>query len=316
MESRDRRLAALAARQRGLVHRRQLHALGFGDAAIARLVAAGRLHRIHAGVYAVGHSSLPREARLLAAVLACGPGALLSHRSAGWVWRLCEDSAVRIDVTVPSRHRRASHAPIAVHRSRRPLEADEHDGLPVTSVARTLVDLAEVLPSDRALEKAVERSIETRRFDAVAVEAAIAAHGPGRRGPARLRRLLLVHDAEATFTRSALEDAVLELCDAHGLPRPLTNLRVAGHEVDCAWPGARLIVEADSWTHHRSRSAFERDRRRDAALVEAGWRVVRLTHDRVHREAADTAALLGRLLRWVQPHPTGGRNVTQRPPPV
>ena len=290
---RDLALAQLADAQHGIVAARQLAAIGLDKDAVARRAHVGRLRPIHRAVYAVGHTSLTVPGRYLAAVLACGDGAVLSHHSAASLWDLRQSAHARIDVTVPFTSGYRTTKAIAVHRSRRPVESTVRDGIPVTTVARTLADLADTL-RDRQLEKAVEQAVLTGRLDLREV-AAVARTAPGRRGPARLLRLLGSHDAEATFTRSSLEDAVLELCDEYGITRPLTNVVVAGYEVDCVWPDARLIVEADSWRHHSSRVAFERDRRRDAHLAALGWRVVRLTYDRVTTERAGVAALLLRL---------------------
>jgi very-short-patch-repair endonuclease len=199
-------------------------------------------------------------------------------------------------VTVPTTAGRRAPAEVAVHRTRRPLEVSSRDRIRVTTPMRTLADLADTLP-DRQLEKAIEQAHVLRLLDIAAVEAIAREHGPGRRGPRRLQRVVRAHDAEGTRTRSELEDALLVLCDRHGLPRPRTNVVVEGHEADFAWPEQRLLVEADSWRHHSSRASFEADRRRDAHHTVHGWRVVRLTYARVTGEADATARLLARLLR-------------------
>jgi very-short-patch-repair endonuclease len=288
-------LAQLASRRHGIVTRPQLLVLGFTDSAIARLVHSGRLHRLYPGVYAVGHTCVTREGRLLAAVLACGFGAVLSHHSAASLWTVHPYRGSRIHVTVPAASGRRPTDVIAVHRSRHLVEATVHQGIPVTTPARTLADLAETLP-DRQLEKALEQAHALGLLDAGAIDAVAAAQGRGRRGPIRLARVMRSHDAEHTHTRSELEDALLELCDRYRIPRPRTNVQIAGYEADFAWPGHRLIVETDSWRHHSSRTAFERDRRRDAQHTAEGWRVVRLTHARVTGEGDAVARLLRRLL--------------------
>jgi predicted transcriptional regulator of viral defense system len=201
-------LAHLAAQQFGVVSRGQLHALGFANGAIQRNVAAGRLHRRHRGVYAVGHTVIGRHGAYLAAVLACGPGAVLSYRSAAALWGLRPSDASRIDVTVPHTCGVRTSAAIVVHRSRRPVKATTHDGIPVTTPGQTLADLATALPR-RALEKVAEAA-EAKRLH---VEVDVA--HPGAK---RLGEVLAAHDLDTT-TRSGLEDAFLALCDAHGIRR-------------------------------------------------------------------------------------------------
>jgi very-short-patch-repair endonuclease len=273
---------------------RELAALGFDRYAVRRRLSVGRLHRLYPGVYAVGHTVLSVAGRYRAAVLACGRGAVLSHRSAAAHWGLMPAAAGRcVDVTVPFSSGVRSRAGIRVHRSRKPVEATTRDAIPVTTPARTLADVAEAL-SRRALEKAVEQAHALRLLDAREVAAVARAHR-GRAGPARLARLLREHDVEQT-TRSPLEDAFLELCDAHDIERPVVNARVEGLEVDFHWPRARLIVEADGRRHHRTAAAFERDRARDALLTAAGWRVVRFTDRQVRAAPGAVAGLLRRLL--------------------
>ena len=288
-------LARLAARQHGVVDRDQLRALGFTDEAIARLIRAGRLHRLYPGVYAVGHVVLTLRGRLLAAVLAGGPGAVLSHHSAAELQALRYDAGARIHITVPAASGRRSRPGLVLHRTRRPIESTIVDGIPVTTPMRTLADLAETLPR-RQLEKAVEQAHVLKLLDVAAIDRIAATHGAGRRGPKRLQALVRSHDAEHTRTRSQLEDALLELCDTYDLPRPSTNVVIEGYEADFAWLDRRLIVETDSWRHHSSRARFEHDRVRDAHHTAHGWRVVRLTYARLTDEPDAVAALLRRLL--------------------
>ena len=219
----------------------------------------------------MGHTNLSRNARYLAAVLAAGDRAVLSHRSAAILWGIHRSNAARIDVTVPRTCGFRSTRTIAVHRPRRPPELTTHAGIRVTTPGRTLQDLAFAVPR-RTLEKAAEMA-EALRLDAV------------------LER----HDLDTT-TRSPLEDEFLELCDRHGIPRPLVNTHVEGFEVDFVWPDARLIVETDSHTYHGTADAFERDRARDARLTAAGWRVVRFTRRQVRFDDAVVADLLQLLV--------------------
>ena len=282
----DERLAKLATAQYGVVSIAQLHELGLTRDAVARRVQAGRLHRLHRGVYAVGHTVLNRNARYLAAVLAAGDGAVLSHRSAAILWGIHRSNAAKIDVTVPRTCGFRSTRTIAVHRPRLPPIAMTHAGVRVTTPGRTLQDLATAVPR-RMLEKAAEMAEALRLH----VEL-----DPDHPGDARLAAVLDQHDLDHT-TRSPLEDDFLELCDRYAIPRPLVNTVVEGFEVDFVWPEARLIVETDSRTWHDTADAFERDRVRDARLTAAGWRVVRFTRRRVRTEPAVVADLVRTLLR-------------------
>ncbi len=282
---RDERLAKLATEQQGVVGVGQLYMLGFDRDAVARRVTAGRLHRVHRGVYAVGHTVLNRNARYLAAVLAAGDDAVLSHRSAAILWGIHRSDAAKIDVTVPRTCGFRSTRTIAVHRPRLPPIAMTHAGVRVTTPGRTLQDLATAVPR-RMLEKAAEMAEALRLH----VEL-----DPDHPGAARLANVLDHHDLDHT-TRSPLEDDFLELCDRYAIPRPLVNTVVEGFEVDFVWPEARLIVETDSRTWHDTADAFERDRVRDAQLTAAGWRVVRFTRRRVRTEPAAVADLVRTLL--------------------
>jgi hypothetical protein len=275
---RDVRLAELARRQHGVVGAGQLRALGFDRDAIARRARSGRLHRLHRGVYAVGHTILKPEGRWLAAVLACGDGAALSHRSAAALWGIRPTAAARIDVTVPRTSGVRSSSAIAVHRPRRTPQTTTRHGIPVTTAGQTLADLAIGLPR-RDLEKAVERA-EVRRLDL-----AVSDDHPG------TQRLRDVRPLPVT-TDSPLEDAFLALCDAHGIPRPLVQPIVEGYRVDFCWPEHRLIVETDGYEHHGTRAAFERDRAKDAQLTVRGWRVLRFTEPQVRGGAPSCAVVV------------------------
>jgi very-short-patch-repair endonuclease/predicted transcriptional regulator of viral defense system len=275
-------LAALAARQHGVVATWQLRELGFSRGAIAHLVAAERLHRLYRGVYAVGHTALHPHGRLMAATLACGPDAVLSHRDAAAVWGLRPSARPATDVTVPGLSRHGQRG-ITIHRTRS-LPQDERavrDGLPVTTVARTLLDLAEVIDRHQ-VRRAFEEAERLRLFDLRALKELARRHH-GRRGLAVVNELL-AEAVEPPVTRSELERRFLELCHEAGLPAPQVNTQVAGFEVDMAWPEARLVVELDGHEFHRTRAAFERDRARDAALQVAGHRVLRVTNRRMARE--------------------------------
>jgi very-short-patch-repair endonuclease len=287
-------VANLAARQHGVVAHRQLIELGLRPKAIQYRLATGRLHRVYPGVYAVGHRALSRHGRWLAAVLACGEQALLSHRSAAALWGLRRGAPGRIDVTAPGRSRHGLPG-IAVHRVRRlhPDDRARRESIPVASVARTLLDLAEVLGSQE-LERAFEDAERLRLLDLRAIDG-VMRRSRGRRGLRPLRKLL-ADLAPAPHTRSELERSFVELCRDHELRAPGINALVNGYEVDMLWPEQRVIVELDGHAFHHTRAAFERDRLRDAALQLAGYRVVRLTWLRLAREPAAVADLVRRLL--------------------
>lgn len=269
-------IADLAARQHGVLSRRQLLETGVSKEMIRYRVAIKRLHRVYAGVYAVGHPLLSPHGRYLAAVLAGGEGAVLSHRSAAALWGLRPPASGPIDVTIPRGGSRRRPG-IAIHASRS-LPIDEVtavDGVPCTSLARTLIDLAAVV-TPRALARALEQSLILRLFDRTAMEAALAGAG-GRRGAGTLRRLLAELADEPPPTRNELERRFLELVRSADLPIPVVNGLVAGYEVDFHWPEQRLIVETDGRATHDTALAFERDRRRDLALELVGWHVLRIS---------------------------------------
>ncbi len=281
----DRAIAALALRQHGVVSRRQLRELGVDDNAVAYRVRTGRLHRLHRGVYAVGHAAVGVRGRWMAATLACGPGAALSHASAGALWELRSSAAARTDVTVPNAAGRTD-ARLRVHRSST-LYADEvttRDGIPATTPARTILDLAAGLQR-RPLERLLDQAENLRLADRPSLEALARAH-PGHRGARELERALQTHVPGSTITRSELEERFLALCRELGLPQPRVNVHVADLEVDFLFQAADLIVETDGYRYHRTRDQFERDRQRDALLAQAGYRTLRFTHRQVTSEPA------------------------------
>jgi very-short-patch-repair endonuclease len=286
------RLAALAKRQHGVVTWAQLLDLGLGPHGIAERVRTGRLHRIHRGVYAMSPARLRTEGYWLAAVLACGPGAVLSHRSAASLWEIRPSAAQAIDVTVASRAGRKRRRRLLVHRSIR-LTAEEvvtREGIPVTTVARTLLDLADVLPA-QALKRAIDEAEYRGRFDLASLHAVVQAN-PGRRGA----KLLDLATEPAQRTRSDLEDDFLAFCRRHRLPRPNVGATIGGYEVDFVWPDAYLIVETDGLAAHRTRRAFEDDRKRDRRTLRAGYRTVRLTDRAMRDDGLEVAEALRDLL--------------------
>jgi predicted transcriptional regulator of viral defense system len=287
----DRTIARLATKQHGVVARRQLEAIGLGRGAVAHRVSAGRLHRVHRGVYAVGHRVLTVDGKRMAAVLAAGPGAVLSHASAASLWEIRPSAAARIDVTVRGAGGRAKRPGLRIHRaaSLRDDELTQHRGIRVTTVARTLLDLASSLPR-RALERALDEAEIKQLYDRRELEAMARAHA-GERGAGALAEAL-THAAGTTPTKSELEELVLAICDDHGIERPQVNAEIAGLEVDFVFVDRKLVVEADSWQFHRSRRAFERDRERDAILARAGYRTLRFTHRQLTREPALVATTI------------------------
>jgi very-short-patch-repair endonuclease len=272
-------VARLAERQWGVVSVAQLRALGVGRSAITRRVTAGLLHRLHPAVYVLGHTALRAEGHRLAAVLACGPGAVLSHRSAASSWGLLSTDQTRIDVTAP----RGRHgAPgIRLHRSRS-LDAQDtthHQGIPVTTVHRTLLDLAATArPSE--LERALAQSERLQLYDHRAIQATIARNN-GHRGTHVLAQATT---RKPRWTKNEWEAEFLDLIRKAGLPEPETNeaFHVEGHglcEPDYHWPQHRVIVETDGFETHGTRAAFHADRAKDAVLTASGYRVLRFTRD-------------------------------------
>ena len=265
----DARVARLAAAQRGAVSREQLLILGLSRGAVDRRVQAGRLHRLHRGVFAVGRSDLQPLGREIAALLACGPGATLSHFSAAHVWGFGRPRDGLVDVVVRTKGR--DQAGIAAHRDAlAPAEVRVRAHLRVTSPARTLLSLAGAV-SQSELEQMVGSAI---RQSLTTTEELQAASATRRRGARRLREV--VEDGPA-FTRSEAERRFLDLVRRSGLPRPDVNATIAGHEVDFAWREQRVVVEVDGVAFHSDRRTIEHDHERDADLDAAGFRVVRAT---------------------------------------
>jgi hypothetical protein len=259
---------------------------------------AGSLHRVQQGVYSVGHRLLPRNGHLLAAVLACGPDAVLSHRSAAVLHGLLSELGNRTHVIAPNRRGR-SPAGIAAHRDGTLTATDRTilDGIPCTSVARTLLDLAG--SKDRGLRYAITQAEVERKFDLREVEELLR-RSKGRRGIRRLRLAIALHDPREQLTRRELEARFLDLCQKYGLPLPEVNghLVVDGISMmpDFIWRDAGLIVEADSRRVHGTVAAFEKDRRRDQLLTAAGWTVIRCTWRQVLDEPEALVATVRTLL--------------------
>ncbi len=284
------RVARLAAEQWGVVDLAELRALGLSERAVLGRVRAGRLHRVHHGVYAVGHAALPLEGRFLAAVKACGPGAVLSHHAAAALHGVLDPEDRRVEVTVTGTGGRARPG-LLVHRTHTlgPRDVGRCAGIPCTSPARTLLDLAARLDR-RALRSAVRRAQALQRVNVRELLEVLERRRPCR-GAARLARVLATGPAP---TRSVLEDVVLDLVLAAGLAPPDVNvpLRLAGRRVvpDFRWPAARLVVEADGAAWHDHKLAREDDAERQALVEAHGDRVVRVTWDQVIERPAQTLA--------------------------
>jgi hypothetical protein len=277
--------------------------------AVHKRAAAGRLHRIHRGVYAIGHDALSPDGRRMAAVLACGLTAVLGYRSAADLYNIIDDGRSRFDVIVPGRGGgRRGPAVVHVHRTRRldPCDIAQIRGLPVTTLARTLVDLADVVGLER-LQHAVHEAEVLRILDVAAVREAMA-RLPGRRGTANLDAALGVSTPDPD--NSKFVAAYLRLCNRHGLPRPETTAHLdAGlpllSQIDLYYPDARLVIELDGEQTHLTRKRFHSDRRRDAGLAARDIQTLRYTWTRVTRESAQVAAEV-RAVRAIRLSRRGG----------
>lgn len=290
----DKAVAAVARLQRGLISREQLRAVGLGRGAIEHRLARGRLHRVRRGVYQVGHSAGPPLVREIAALLAYGPGSVLSHRTAAVQWQLLSPSSGPVSVTILGRD--AGMRPgVRRHRVGRLVAADLRlrDGLPVTAPASTLLDLAGET-NHRDIERAVNEALVQRLVSMGDLRSVLERRG-GRPGSPVLRRLVDKLE-EPSLTRSEAEVRMLELLRRTGLPLPRTNVKVGRYEVDMLWRQERLVVEIDGFAFHSTRAAFERDRRRDADLQARGLKVMRVTWKQIVEEPEATLVRVARLL--------------------
>lgn len=258
--------------QHGVISVSQLRYVGVGRNGVRRRVEAGRLHRLHRGVYAVGHVAPSNEARWMAAVLASGQGAVLSHGSAAALWDLLRPISGLVDVSVPTQAGRTSRKRIRLHRcaSLGLGQVTLHRRIPVTTPARTIADLQTSLPP--RLVRRATRQAEMKGFS-------------------------LGSGVEADGTRSDLEEDFLQLCRRHGLPEPRVNVRIGRWMVDFLWPVERLAVETDSHRWHRGSVAFEDDHQRDLDLRRRGYAVRRFTERQVREDASRVVADLRDALR-------------------
>jgi very-short-patch-repair endonuclease len=292
----DRRIAAVAKPQHGVIARGQLLGMGLSPGDLRGRITRGSLIPLHRGVYAVGHLALTREARWMAAVLACGPGAVLSHRSAARLWGILPGSGSAIDVTRP----RTSRKRPGIRTYRAIVPDDEVEvllGIPLTAVFRTILDLAGG-SAPREVEKALNEA-EFRGLPGLRSLAELLARYPSRPG-SPLVRSLLAKMKPLGVTRSKLEELFLVLLDRHEIPRPRLNFQIAAggrfFEADCVWPERRLIVELDGRAAHLKAQAFDRDRERDRILLADGWRTIRVTWGQLHEQPESVLSDLRRML--------------------
>jgi predicted transcriptional regulator of viral defense system len=294
----DQQLASLAERQHGVVGRRQLLAAGWSAGSIEKRVRSGRLHRLHAGAYLVGHRLVNREGRWMAAVLVSDPGAVLSHWSAAALWMIRPNSRARIDVTVP--HRSRSSERIRRHISQVPDEERTiEEEIPVTTVPRTILDLAATESTD-TIENLLRESEFLQLSDRLSLPDLLQRY-PGKRGTRKLHLALdrLIEEPEGR-RRSRLEERFSPFLRKHNLPLPRYNhwivLGDKRFQVDCHWPEVRQIVELDGWQGHSTRTAFREDRARDRRLRVAGYGVTHVTWNQLDDEPEAIAADLRILL--------------------
>jgi very-short-patch-repair endonuclease len=287
-------IAELAGRQHGIVSVSQLRKVGIGRGAVESRARLGRLHRVHRGVYAVGHRGISQQGRWTAGVLACGGdsptrgglilqawGAAISHRSAAELWGLLSANRGPIDVSVPGNGGKAKRRGIRVHRSLTllPAHVTLRDGIPVTTPARTIADLRRVV-SKRGESGPISRW-ELRR----AIR------------QAEVLGLPLGDDVETDGTRSDLESDFLALCRRHRLPAPEVNVRVGPHLVDFLWRESKVVVETDGYEYHRGRQAFQDDRGRGLDLRVRGFQVIQLAEKQVNEEPKRVVEVVSAALR-------------------
>jgi len=304
----DQALAELALRQHAVFGLHQVRELGLTSSAVRNRVAAGRLHRIHHGVYAlVPRELLKREGLYMAAVLACGEGAVLSHRSAARLHGLGNYGNHRIDVTVPKRSHRI-HSGVAVHRSTTLTQADVTtvNGIPTTTIPRTLFDIGEAT-TPRQLERAFDQADAMQALDLNEINDQLA-RNPTRPAAKAVRHLLKTHYIGSTPTENDFEDAFLALTRSLKLPDPTPQFYIDPQDgeppirADFAWPALKIVVETDGRRTHGTRQAFESDRRRDQRLTAAGWTVIRTTWRQLTQRPHELRPILLKLLGPASPN--------------
>ena len=287
-------VARVAAAQHGLIDHAGLEAAGATRAGIAHRVGQGSLHVVHRGVYAVGQTAPNRLSTWLAATMALGADAVLSHRAAGALWEILSGPQP-VEVSVPRSTGLPHRDGIRVHRqARRPGETTRRHGVPCTTLVRTMLDLAALL-DDARLARALEEA-QVRHHLRPAQLASEVVVRPGQRGTGRLRRVL-AGAVDPGEVESVLELRFLALCRAHGLPRPLTQVPIGRRRADLAFPGTTLVVETDGDAFHRTAAKRASDASRIAELESAGWRVLRLTYAEVVHQPRETAGRVAAALR-------------------
>jgi very-short-patch-repair endonuclease len=295
----DARVAQIAAAQRGLATRAQLRLAGLTDSQIDGRLRRGQLRRIHQGVLTVSSGATPDWFAETAALLACGPLAVLSHLTALRAWALpAADRGgghEQIAITVQRGDRRRSHTGITVHRTTNlpDRQVRRIQGLRVTDPARTLADVAPRL-TPRQLERVLDEALARRLTSFARLQEAIVA----RRATANLARLVAARDGTGarTVTESEAEERFLQLIREAGLPEPLWQVELHGYRVDAYWPEARFAVEIDGFQWHSGRRHFERDRLKDRTLADHGIQTTRITWDQIAHQALQLAAHISRQI--------------------
>jgi very-short-patch-repair endonuclease len=269
----DRLIGQVAGRQHGVISTAQLRAAGIGDQGISKRAKAGGLHRLHRGVYAVGHTRLTFEGRCMAAVLALGAEAVVTHRSAAALWGMLKGHSGPIHISVPGDGGRRKRRGITIHRSHSLIAGvtTRRNGIAVTKPGRTLRDLHRTSPQP-VFRRALRRALDLRLVSSADVR------------------------SEDDLTRSELERIFMSLCRRHRLPQPEVNASLGPYEVDFLWRQQHLVVETDGFRHHGDRAAFERDRARDAHVQSLGFRVLRFTHRQLKQDRSAVVAALRALL--------------------
>jgi hypothetical protein len=264
-------IAAIAGRQHGVITAPQLHTCGLTSSVIRNWVAAGRLHRVHRGVYAVGHRGLSNEGEWMAAVLAYGERAVLSHRSAAMLLRLLEPKRGAVHVSIANSNGRSKRKGIVIHRppTLLPSQTTSHLNISVTKPARTLADLRRIGP-----QAEYRRALRQAEF----------------------RQLPIGELPEADGSRSGLESSFLRFCRRHHLPEPEPNAKLGPFTVDFLWRAEKVVVETDSYRTHGGQVAFEEDRERDIYLKARGYEVVRITDRQLEADPAGVASALRAIL--------------------
>lgn len=297
----NRAIAAVAAQQHGVVSRQQLRQLGLTDRTITQRAKSGRLHPVGRGVFSVGHGRIGRHGQMLAAVLACGRWAVVSHGTAAELLGLWDKKGAAVDLIAAGQSGRRVHG-IRGHFVPMPEddEVDVWNGVPCTTASRTLVDLAGVL-SEKSLRRLVEQAATLRLLDLQAVDRAL--QRGRRRGAPGLRAVLAdwrTEDEQLPRLRSPLEARLFAALNRAGLPLPQCNVRllVDGHrfEIDFLWQVQRLVIETDGQLSHHTTAAFHRDRFRDQVLAAAGYRTARVTWDQMEAEPQAVISRIRRML--------------------